>query len=157
MDGVFADFEKRYHELFDSSPSESRDRKEFGKNWTQFVLGKNFETLDKWPGGDELLAFIKDISAKHGIEVEMLSSSGGEKYHGEVTAQKIIWLRKHDIPYKANIVPGRKLKKNYATPDTVLIDDTEDVISDFNRAGGIGILHKDVKDTIKKLKELLDK
>ena len=52
-------------------------------------------------------------------------------------------------------MPGRSLKKDYASPDTILIDDTEDVINSFNRAGGIGILHKDIGETLTQLKTLL--
>jgi hypothetical protein len=65
------------------------------------------------------------------------------------------WLRDHGIEYKANIVPGRKHKKEYATSETILIDDTPDVIEGFTEAGGHGILHKDVEETKVKLKELL--
>jgi hypothetical protein len=36
-----------------------------------------------------------------------------------------------------------------------LIDDTPDVIESFNKAGGYGILHVDVKDTVKKLNHIL--
>jgi hypothetical protein len=35
-----------------------------------------------------------------------------------------------------------------------LIDDTPDVIEDFNRAGGIGILHENAADTIERLKSI---
>ena len=156
MDGVIANFEKRYHELFDQTPEEGRDRKEFGNNWPIFVKGNNFSNLEKWPGADELLKVVADYHKK-GVKVEILSSSGGQKFHGEVTAQKISWLKKHGISYKANIVPGRKHKKDWATPDTILIDDTPDVIEDFNKAGGIGILHKDLGETLKKLKSVLEK
>jgi predicted ATP-grasp superfamily ATP-dependent carboligase len=100
-----------------------------------------------------LLEFIR----KYPVEVEILSSSGGEKFHGEVTVQKINWLKKHGIHYKANIVPGRKHKKEYARADTILIDDTEDVIHDFNAAGGHGILHKDISKTKAQLQKLLAK
>ena len=155
MDGVIANFEKRYHELFNQSPEEGRDRKEFGKNWPVFVQGGNFSTLDKWPGADELLKVVHDYHKK-GVKVEILSSSGGEKFHGEVTAQKLKWLRKHGITYKANIVPGRKHKKDWADANSILIDDTPDVIDDFNKAGGIGILHKDLGETLKKLKNAIE-
>jgi len=155
MDGVIANFEKRYHELFNQSPEEGRDRKEFGKNWPVFVKGENFSTLDKWPGADELLKVVHDYNKK-GVKVEILSSSGGEKFHGEVTAQKLKWLRKHGITYKANIVPGRKHKRDWANANSILIDDTPDVIDDFNKAGGIGILHKDLGETLKKLKNAIE-
>jgi predicted secreted acid phosphatase len=151
LDGVLCDFEKRYTELFDSTPKEARDRKEFHPNWKTFVKEKNFEKLDWFPGGKELLKYVESLN----VPIEILSSSGGEKFHGEVTAQKIHWLRNHGISYKANIVSGRKKKKEFAEPNAILIDDTEDVIDDFNNAGGIGILHKDSGKTIEKLKALL--
>lgn len=151
MDGVLCDFEKRYFHLFDETPGETRDKKNFNPNWKVFVKGENFATLDWYPGGKELLSFIK----KYPVDVEILSSSGGEKFHGEVTVQKIKWLRSHGINYKANIVPGRKHKKDYATPEMILIDDTPDVIESFNKAGGHGILHKDISKTKEMLKKLL--
>ena len=151
MDGVLCDFEKKYFELFDESPSNTRSRKNFTPNWKIFVGGSNFSKLDWYPGGKELLSFIRTYP----IEVEILSSSGGERFHEEVTAQKMKWLRDHGIEYKANIVPGRKHKKEYATSETILIDDTPDVIEGFTEAGGHGILHKDVEETKVKLRELL--
>jgi hypothetical protein len=90
------------------------------------------------------------------IPVEILSSSGGHKHHDEVKRQKKVWLKRHHIDFTANIVPGRKLKATYAKSDIILIDDTEDVIDDFNMAGGIGILHKDTAKTIKIVQSILD-
>lgn len=153
MDGVLAHFDKRYHELFDESPADSRENKNFSPNWTTFVEGGNFATLDKFPGADELLKFVRRIENDFGIKIEILSSSGGQKYHNEVSEQKNNWLNGHQIYYTRNFVPGRRLKKDYATPETILIDDTPDVIDDFNRAGGLGILHLDVNVTIQKLKD----
>ena len=57
MDGVIANFEKRYIELFNESPGSARDRKMFSKNWTKFIEGKHFETLEWWPGASELITF----------------------------------------------------------------------------------------------------
>jgi hypothetical protein len=157
MDGVVANFEKRYIELFNESPGSSRDRKEFSNNWTKFIEGKNFETLDWWPGGPELITYLgKNFPID---SVEILSSSGGNKYHDLVVEQKKNWIKTFNLPeqWKINIVAGRKKKAEFATPDSVLIDDTLDVIEAFNKAGGIGIHHKDVGNTIMLLDILLDK
>jgi hypothetical protein len=157
MDGVVANFEKRYIELFNESPGSSRDRKEFSNNWTKFIEGKNFETLDWWPGGPELITYLgKNFSVD---SVEILSSSGGNKYHDEVEIQKKVWVKRMNLSekWKVNVVAGRKLKAEYATPDSILIDDTLDVIQAFNVAGGIGIHHKDVGNTIMLLDILLAK
>lgn len=153
MDGVLCFFEKRWQELYNESPASSRNRKEFSNNWIDFCTSKQFESLDWFPGGQQLLKFIREQD----IEVEMLTSSGGEKFHDLVAEQKKVWLKKQGIAYKPNVVPGRKHKTDYATPNSILIDDTEDIIVAFNKAGGIGILHKDAGETIEKLKVLLAK
>ena len=153
MDGVLCDFEKRFTSLYGKDALGSRDRKNFTTNWPNFIMDGNFESLEWFPGGKELLDFIQNETD---WEVEILSSSGGEKFHSEVAAQKVVWLCDNGIPYKANIVPGRKHKTAYATPETILIDDTEDIIVNFNAAGGLGILHKDINDTLAKLRTLLD-
>jgi hypothetical protein len=152
MDGVLCSFENRYLELFGESPNSARARKNFSPNWTKFIEGENFATLDWNPGGQELLAYVRTIP---NIEIEMLTSSGGAKYHDEVTIQKTQWLCERGIDFKINTVPGRSLKAAYANSTTVLVDDTPDVIESFTSAGGIGILHKDVNVTINNLKELL--
>ena len=48
MDGVLADFEKRYRALFGAEPGEDRDVK-FSERWRYFVDDDNFETLDLFP------------------------------------------------------------------------------------------------------------
>ena len=153
MDGVLCNFEKRFTDLYGKDALGSRDRKNFTTNWPNFIMDGNFENLEWFPGGKELLHFIQYATD---WEVEILSSSGGEKFHSEVAAQKVVWLCNKGIPYKANIVPGRKHKTAYATPETILIDDTEDIIVNFNAAGGLGILHKDINETLAKLRTLLD-
>ncbi len=153
MDGVLCNFEKRFTELYGKDALGARDRKNFTTNWPNFIMDGNFESLEWFPGGKELLDFIQNETD---WEVEILSSSGGEKFHSEVAAQKVVWLCNNGIPYKANIVPGRKHKTAYATPETILIDDTEDIIVNFNAAGGLGILHKDANETLAKLRTLLD-
>jgi hypothetical protein len=152
MDGVLCDFDKRYISLFNETPHETREKKNFNPNWKEFVLGKNFETLEWFPGGQDLLQYVTDLN----LPIEILSSSGGEKFHNLVFAQKIKWLSDHDINFKTNIVPGRRHKKNYAHEKAILIDDTPDVIEDFNNAGGNGILHVSFGNTVPQLKNILD-
>ena len=149
MDGVLCDFDKRYFELFGETPGSSRDRRNFSGNWIEFIEGENFATLDWNPGGQELLAYVRTLPKD--IEIEMLTSSGGMKYHNEVTVQKTQWLCERGIEFKINTVPGRKLKAEYAKSTTILVDDTPDVIDSFDAAGGIAILHKDLIVTIAKL------
>ena len=153
MDGVLSDFSKRYKEMWEVLPSPIRERAEKRDyKWDEFVNGNNFEILDWYPGGKELIKYVLSLD----ISIEILSSSGGREHHEAVKKQKKVWLKKHYIDFPANIVPGRALKADYAKPDIILIDDTQDVIDDFNMAGGIGILHTDTDKTIKIIKSVLD-
>ena len=90
MDGVLCDFEKRYTELYNEAPNSSRDKKNWSKNWTDFVMTKQFETLDIFPGAIELLRYVRRTE----LPIEILTSSGGVKYHDLVAKQKDIWLKK---------------------------------------------------------------
>lgn len=154
LDGVVAFFDKRWMELFNETPGSSRNRKNFSPNWDTFIANRNFASLDLFPGGETLLEYIRSIDKQ--VNVEILSSSGGKKYHNEVSEQKHEWLNNLGVKYVRNFVPGRALKRNYATPDSILVDDTEDVIEGFRDAGGIGILHTNANETIELLKGYLN-
>ena len=152
MDGVLTDFNRRYAELFgENAAGEDRPNKKNSNNWTEFVMSRQFETLDWFPGAKELLDFVDSLNVK----VEILSSTAGAKYHGEVRDQKIIWLNNAKLWYPANLIPGRRVKRFYSFPGNVLIDDTQDVTEEFNKYGGKAILHTDVNLTITQLKEML--
>lgn len=153
MDGVLTDFNKRYAELFGQSAADSRERKEFTDHWRIFIEGRNFATLEWWHNGKELLSFVDTLKD---VNIEILSSSGGHRYHEEVTAQKKQWLSDNNIKFKQNITPGSRLKSGYAKgSQTILVDDTDYVIEGFINKGGIGILHRDIGETIRLIKEAL--
>jgi hypothetical protein len=153
MDGVLCNFERRYFQLYNELPGSMRDRKDFNLHWDHFIENKQFETLEWYPGGKQLV----DFCFKTKLPIELLTSSGGQKHHKEVERQKIVWLANNGLgKLKANVVPGRKHKAEYATPNTILIDDTQDIIQMFNAAGGIGILHKEIGNTLMMLEKLLE-
>jgi len=152
MDGVLTDFEEKFAQRFGYPAMSVRARKNFSTEWPIFVKEKLFEELKWHEGGKELLAFIR----QYPIEVEILSSSGGLEFHEEVKEQKKVWLKANGIDYKANVVPGRSKKKQYAQPDTILIDDMVDNTDQFTEAGGVGIHHTDLGKTLKTLKVLLE-
>lgn len=152
MDGVLTDFEEMFAQRFGYPATSVRARKNFSTEWPIFVKEKLFEKLEWHPGGKELLEFIRGYP----IKVEILSSSGGLEFHDEVKEQKKIWLKENGIDYKANVVPGRSKKKEYARPDAILIDDTQENTDQFTDAGGAGIHHTDLGKTLKVLKVLLE-
>ena len=154
MDGVLCNFDKLFVSLYGEESLVTRDNKQFTASWPDWVENqKGFTKLEWFPGAQELIAYLESVPD---IEIEILSSSGGNRFHDQVRDQKNIWLDNHNIHFKRNFVPGRRFKKDYAKPDTILIDDTPDVIENFNEAGGTAILHKDIAETLPILKSLLD-
>lgn len=148
MDGVIADFDNRFKSLYKMEPREADDRKEFYKFFDEFIATKQFQTLDMMPDAQLLLNYLSKLS----IPTEILSSTSSEKRDAEIRAQKLMWLQTHNIGFKVNLVPGKRFKKDFSNPNSLLIDDTSVNIDQWRREGGIGILHTDALTTIGILK-----
>lgn len=149
MDGVIADFSKRYEELYKILPHEADKKKRFHYFFNDFIETKQFSTLDLMPNADLGLEFLRNLS----IPIQILSSTASEERHDAISKQKLFWLNTHHITFNPIFVPGKRLKPKYATSTSIIIDDTKSVIDNWNKAGGIGILHKDWSTTIKTLKK----
>jgi hypothetical protein len=148
MDGVIADFNKRYKELYKMEPKEAEDKKEFYKFFDEFIASKQFATLDLMPDAVLLLNYLSKLN----IPTEILSSTASEKRDADIRPQKLMWLQTHNIGFKVNLVPGKRLKKDFSNPNSILIDDTPINIDQWRREGGVGILHTDALTTIGILK-----
>lgn len=143
MDGVLCNFNKLYVDMFGISPNDT-DKKDFGTNFKQLIAANGFENLEPMSDFWSLIAHLNFFS----IPKEILSSTARKEHHEEISRQKQAWLERKGINYKQNFVPGKHLKAQYATPDSILIDDTIEVIDAWNKAGGIGILHKNAIATV---------
>ena len=140
MDGVLADFNKEYTKLDPLKQDRTRFR-------DAVMTYKIFTHLDFMPDTQELL---NHVSRLDGINVEILTSMGTHDptQGNEAKMQKLSWLEKHNIPYKANFVRSKEEKAKYATQNSILIDDSAGCINPFIRAGGHGILHVSASETI---------
>lgn len=144
MDGVIANFNKRYLEKFNVSPEQTRSNREFDHYFKKFIEDREFATLEPMADMNLLLMFLQSRN----IPKEILSSTSREEHYDAISEQKKEWLEKQNINFKQNFVPGKRLKAQFATPNSILIDDTLSVIDDWNKAGGIGILHKNAVSTL---------
>ena len=148
MDGVIADFDKRYKELYKIAPRDADTYKTFDKFFTTFIAERQFATLDLMPDALALIEYLKALS----VPTEILSSTSSEKRDAEIREQKVEWLHKHNIHFPINLVPGKRLKRNFSNPSSILIDDTAQNIDQWRAEGGIGILHTDWQTTLGILK-----
>jgi len=152
MDGVIADFVKRYKELYRLEPREAEKEKKFDHYFDQFIADENFATLDMMDGAWSGIEFLR----KAQVPTQILSSTANEKRYDTISKQKMVWLQSKGITFNPIFVPGKRLKQQYAAPDKIIIDDTPSVIDQWTAAGGIGILHKNWPDTLATLKMYID-
>jgi len=148
MDGVIADFNKRYKELYKIEPKDADTYKTFDKFFTMFIADRQFAKLDLMPDAMELINYLRSLS----IPTEILSSTSSEKRDAEIREQKIDWLNKHNIEFPVNLVPGKRFKRDFSNENSLLIDDTPQNIDQWRTEGGVGILHTDTITTIGILK-----
>ena len=143
MDGVLADFNKEYTKY----DPEKADRKRFRE---AVMTHRIFEKLEFMPDARELL---NHVSKLQNIRVEILTSMGTHEpmQANQAMMQKMAWLNSKNIPYKPNFVNNKQQKANYATAESILIDDSVGCISPFIAAGGHGILHVNASDSISML------
>ena len=141
MDGVLANFDKKYRQLDPSKDDKIRFR-------DAVMIHHIFEDLEFMPDTQELLNHVRKL---HGINIEILTSMGTfDAIRGaEAKRQKTVWLNKHGIHYKPNFVRTKTEKAQYATPESILIDDSVGCISPFISKGGHGILHKHASESIR--------
>ena len=150
MDGVIADFEKRYTQLYGKISEEQR-RSVFRENFKDFIVTEQFATLELMPDARQLITALDKLD----IPKEILSSTAYQEVYEVIAMQKARWLATHNISWKQNFVPGKANKYKYATPDSIIIDDTLSVIYDWNKAGGIAIHHKSAHNTLVILEDYL--
>lgn len=148
MDGVIANFNKRYEELFNIKPEKADRSGIFGRQFDYFIAEGHFATLEMMPDAARLIEFLR----KAPVPTQILSSTAREDSHDEISKQKMIWLQTHGITFTPNFVPGKRLKKNYAKPDAIIIDDTESVVDKWIDAGGLAVWHKNADSTLAILK-----
>ena len=148
MDGVIADFNKRYKELYKIEPKEADTYKTFDKFFTMFIAERQFATLNLMPDAIELINYLRSLK----VPTEILSSTSSEKRDAEIREQKIEWLNNQNIEFPVNLVPGKRFKRDFSNSNSLLIDDTPQNIDQWRVEGGIGILHTDAITTIGILK-----
>ena len=154
MDGVIADFDKRFKDISGMDPREFEDKygtKEFWnlideENKVKFWVG-----IPEMPGAKALVDYVK----KYNFELLTSPSAKKQSYLG-----KLLWIRNHKDLFggkpRVNFKRAKEkheVKSDLQTTD-ILIDDREDTISRWNKAGGTGIHYKTASQVINDLKKL---
>ncbi len=76
-----------------------------------------------------------------------------QSIHMDRRQGKRVWV-KRELPGTKLILRYASQKQEYASPTSILIDDRQKNIDQWEAAGGIGILHTSTANTIEQLKKL---
>lgn len=151
MDGVIVDFVDAADRIFNiKSKNQWNNMKK--SHWTKInSIGQKFWSDMSWTkDGKDLWNYLR----KNYKDIQILSAHPLDK--GESELGKRMWLRKNiGSAYAANAIICLGIdKQTYADVNNILIDDSERNVRQWINQGGIGIYHKNTKNTIKQLKEI---
>lgn len=155
MDGVISDWDIWFKHISGGLPEDEYKTK-FGNN-SAFELVKSkginwWATMPWTDDGKKLWTFIND----NFLEVKILTASGSPGQASSYAKKgKLIWIQRNlpELIEGDFIIVGPASEKwKYCNPGDILVDDSEKNISDWTRAGGEGVLHRNYYDTISKLK-----
>ena len=154
MDGVVADFDKRFEDLSGMKPREFEEKYGKSKFW-DFIDEEN--KISFWVGIPEMDGAKKlvDYVKKYNYELLTAPSVKKQSYLG-----KILWVRNHsDLLGGKPRINFKKAKekhevKSELTKNDILIDDRADTISRWEAKGGTGIVYSSADQVINDLKKL---
>lgn len=149
LDGVLSDFDGHYKSCFGIKPDKSKaDPPDF---WDKIrdhgsffrTASPMFDALYLWEG-------VKLLHSNPIILTGMPSSIK------DVEKQKREWVKEYIDPNAQVICCFSKNKRNYAKIGDILIDDWDKYKHLWEEIGGIFILHKSAKQSLKELRYHLD-
>jgi hypothetical protein len=145
MDSVLVDFDLGYQELTGMTTQQA-DANGIEAFWEPLSKAgaKFWITLQWMPDGKQLWDYIKKYNPI------LLSAPSREE---SSKLGKRVWV-KRELPGVKLILKYASQKQEYASPTSILIDDRQKNIDQWEAAGGIGILHTSTPNTIKQLQQL---
>jgi hypothetical protein len=145
MDSVLVDFDRGYQELTGMTTQQA-DANGVEAFWEPLTKAgaKFWITLNWMSDGKQLWDYIKKYNPI------LLSAPSREE---SSKLGKRVWV-KRELPGTKLILRYAPQKQEYASSTSILIDDREKNIDQWEAAGGIGILHTSAANTIEQLKQL---
>lgn len=156
MDGVFVDFLQTYldlglkinHPVKPPYTDNSRNPDLFRVAVLEHDI---FANLPLMPSALALKQHVEDLEVAYEIKVEMLTSvnSFEPDVMDAARSQKQQWLDRHGFGWDMKCVSSNGEKANYATPNSILIDDNPECTIPFFEGGGQVILFKEFDHVFK--------
>ena len=138
-DGVFSDFDKNVINLFGKHPRELTTEKlwELVNNESDF-----WPSIQKMEDADRLWEFMKPFNPT------VITGCPKDNFE-QAAAHKRVWIKKHFGQDVEIITCLSKDKQTHMkAKNDILVDDFMSNIKRWRKAGGIGVLHRNVDQTI---------
>lgn len=157
-DGVVADWVKKMIELINHPEIVCQETLNKHPERTQYIrtiYSKHpsvFGELDIIPLGKKLLETLQTLN----ISFNILTAVGPDHHcFDTVKRTKIMWFKEHFGLTDEQIicVPNSSDKTKYAYSNTILIDDYEKNIQEWNERGGQGLLFKEDEQSFREMVE----
>jgi hypothetical protein len=149
--------ERYYVSIAPNEKERSKAKYRAGAKFWSFVSGDMqwWLNLEWLPGGIMLVETLSGLRKNDVIkEFNILSSPG--KSDPVVEPGKRKWLDKQSVSNRFDrIIIDREKYKYVRNHDDILIDDTPKKIDEWIHAGGTGILHKNVDETLSSINKIL--
>ena len=147
LDGVLADFAGRFKEFGHGTIDEFTKRHDHDDAILWSFIKKSdpefFLNLKMMPDGKELWNYIKQFDPTILTKIPQWARASADKKK---------WVKKHLGDVK--VITTTK-KEKYVEPDAILIDDMDENLEAWKKAGGVGIKHISATSTIKELKKIM--
>lgn len=155
MDGVVADFDAYAHTVLGHKSDDGRWHKD---KWARLRDNpRMYRDLPETPEATRLVDFCRSFADRHGYDLLFLTAVPKNNDIHWAFYDKVIWAqtRYPDIPVMFG--PYSHDKQVHCTPGDILIDDRTSNIEQWIAAGGIGILHRDIRSTLEQLSAIHEK
>lgn len=152
MDGVFVDFVGEVRRSTGFAWGEISNSQIWKRIWENNP--NIFLTADRLPDALELEYNVLKFARDNGYEVEMLTAIPIASRFAYAADDKQTWLQKNCVELsklKFNTGPHAPDKHLHAAPGDILIDDSHLNIRDWGKVGGVGIHHRNAKETMSRL------
>jgi len=147
LDGVLADFAGRFKEFGHGTIDEFTKRHDHDDAILWSFIKKSdpefFLNLKMMPDGKELWNYIKQFDPTILTKIPQWARASADKKK---------WVKKHLGNVK--VITTTK-KEKYVEPGAILIDDMDENLEAWKKAGGVGIKHTSASKTIKELKKIM--